>query len=73
MPPSGVKIEITAKKDDGTNPAPFFTSTTNSTSGTNNFSITNTPATTNCVVDVKVTSLTKATNTFSGQYRYSRK
>jgi hypothetical protein len=73
MPPNGVKIEITAKKDDGTNPPPFFTSTTNSTNATNNFTITNTPASTACVVDVKLTSLTKSTNTFTGQYRYSRK
>lgn len=73
MPPSGVKIEITAKKDDGTNPAPFFTNTNNSSNGTNNYTITGTPATTACVVDVKVTSLTKATNVWTGQYRYSRK
>jgi hypothetical protein len=73
MPPNGVKIEITAKKDDGTNPPPFFTSTNNTTTSVNNYVITNTPATTACVVDVKVTSLTKPTNTWTGQYRYSRK
>lgn len=73
MPPSGVKVEITAKKDDGTNPAPFFTNTNNTTTAINNYSITGTPATTACIVDVKVTSLTKPTNIWTGQYRYSRK
>lgn len=73
MPPNGVKIEITSRKDDGTNPAPFFTNTNNSTTSTNNYTITGTPATTACVVDVKVTSLTKPTNVWTGQYRYSRK
>ena len=73
MPPSGVKIEITARKDDGTNPPPFFTSTNNSTNAVNNYTITGTPATTQCIVNIKVTSLTLATNTWSGSYRYSRK
>ena len=73
MPPNGVKIEINSRKDDGTNPAPFYTNTNNSTVSVNNYSITGTPATTNCIVDVKVTSLTKSTNVWSGSYRYSRK
>lgn len=73
MPPNGVKIEVNARKDDGTNPAPFFTTTVNSTTSINNFTITNTPAATQCIVDIKVTSLTKATNTWTGTYRYSRK
>lgn len=73
MPPSGVKIEINARKDDGTNPAPFFTNTNNSTIAGNNYSITGTPATTQCIVDIKVTSLTKPTNIWTGSYRYSRK
>lgn len=73
MPPNGVKIEITAKKDDGTNPPAFFSNTNNSTTANNSYSITNTPVTSLCLVDVKVTSLTKSTNTWSGQYRYSRK
>lgn len=73
MPPSGVKVEINARKDDGTNPAPFFTSTNNSTTAANNYSITGTPATTQCIVDIKVTSLTKPTNIWTGSYRYSRK
>jgi hypothetical protein len=73
MPSSGVKIEINSRKDDGTNPAPFYTSTNNSSAAVNNYSITGTPASTQCIVDVKVTSNSKPTNTWSGGYRYSRK
>jgi len=73
MPTNGVKIVVNARKDDGTNPAPFFTTTVNSTTSVNNFSITNTPAGTQCIVDITVTSLTTSTNTWSGTYRYSRK
>ena len=74
MPPGGVKIEVNARKDDGTNPAPFFSTTIASTSNaTTNITITNTPAATQCIVDIKVTSLSKSTNTWTGVYRYSRK
>jgi hypothetical protein len=72
MPPSGVKIEISAKKDGTTDPA-FFTSANNATTAQNNYSITNTPATVICVVTVTVTSLSKPTNTWTGSYRYSKK
>jgi hypothetical protein len=68
MPSNGVKIEITAKKDDGTNTV-FFTTSVNKTTVVNDFTIT----ATQCLVEVKVTSLTKATNTWSGSYRYSSK
>lgn len=73
MPPNGVKIEISAKKDDGSGAAPFFTSSGNSSASVNNFSITSTPANVQCLVEVKVTSLTKASNLWTGSYRYSRK
>ena len=74
MPPGGVKIELNARKDDGTNPAPFFSTTIASTSNpTTNITINNTPPSTQCIVDIKVTSLSKATNTWTGTYRYSRK
>lgn len=73
MPPNGVKIEVSAKKDDGSGSAAFFTNSGNSTSAVNNYSITSTPATVQCLVEVKVTSLTKSTNTWSGSYRYSKK
>lgn len=72
MPPSGVKIDITAKKDDGTNTV-FFTNSVNKTTAVNDFTITGTPAATQCLVEVKVTSLTKASNVWNGSYRYSSK
>lgn len=72
MPPSGVKIEVTAKRED--NSTQFFNQTISSTSSaTNNISITNTPLNVVCVVDIKVTSISKPTNLWTGQYRYSRK
>jgi hypothetical protein len=72
MPPSGVKIDITAKKDDGSN-TQFFNSSANKTTAINDFTITGTPAASQCLVEIKVTSLTKASNTWSGSYRYSSK
>ncbi|HZI52382.1 MAG TPA: hypothetical protein VFD56_01660 [Chitinophagaceae bacterium] len=72
MPPNGVKIDITAKKDDGTNTV-FFTTSVNRTTAVNDFTITGTPVATQCLVETKVTSLTKPTNTWSGSYRYSSK
>jgi hypothetical protein len=72
MPPSGVKIEVTAKQD-GT-ATTFFTTSSNTTSATNNnFTITGTPKTVICVVDVKVTSISKPTNIWTGSYKYSKK
>lgn len=72
MPPSGVKIEVTAKPD-GT-ATTFFTNSINTTTPTNNnFTITNTPKTVICVVDIKVTSLSKPTNIWTGSYKYSKK
>jgi hypothetical protein len=72
LPTNGVKIEITAKKDDGSNTI-FFTSSVNKTTPINDFTITGTPVATLCLVEIKVTSLTKASNTWSGSYRYSSK
>ena len=72
MPSGGVKIEVTAKRED--TGVQHFAQTINSTSSaTSNFSITNTPLTASCLVEVKVTSNSKPTNTWSGSYRYSRK
>lgn len=72
MPSGGVKIEVTAKRED-TN-AQFFSQTINSTTtATSNFSLTGTPLNVSCLVDIKVTSNSKPTNTWSGTYRYSRK
>jgi hypothetical protein len=72
MPPNGVKIDITAKRDDGTNTV-FFSTSVNRTTAVNDFAITGTPAATQCLVETKVTSLTKSSNTWSGSYRYSSK
>ena len=72
MPPNGVKIDITAKKDDGSNTV-FFSTSVNRTTAVNDFTITATPAATQCLVETKVTSLTKSTNQWSGSYRYSSK
>jgi hypothetical protein len=72
MPPQGVKIEITAKKESSADPA-FFSSTNNSTAPQNNYTITNTPAGVTCVVTITVTSLTKSNNVWMGTYRYSKK
>jgi hypothetical protein len=73
MPPSGVKIEVSARQD-GSTAAPFFSTSSNTTSASNNnFTITNTPKTVICVVDVKVTSISKPTNVWTGSYKYSKK
>ena len=72
LPANGVKIDITAKKDDGSNTV-FFTTSANKTTPVNDFTITGTPVATQCLVEVKVTSLTKPSNIWSGSYRYSSK
>lgn len=73
MPAAGVKIEVSAKKDDGSNPPAFYSNTINTSSTSSNFNITNTPVASQCLVTVKVTSLSTATNTWTGSYRYSSK
>ena len=72
MPPNGVKIEVSAKKDDGSNTV-FFSTSVNRTTAVSDFTITGTPAATQCLVETKVTSLTKPSNQWSGSYRYSSK
>ena len=72
MPSGGVKIEVIGKKESDN--SQYFTQTINSTTAaTSNFSLTNTPLNTQCVVDIKVTSNSKPTNIWAGSYRYSRK
>jgi hypothetical protein len=74
LPSAGVTIEIKARPETPANASPFFTKTENNvTSATNNFTITNTPAGTTCVVDITVTSKSCNTNKWTGSYRYSRK
>lgn len=72
MPPSGVKIDVSASKDGSSDPA-FFTASNNSTAQQNNYTITNTPSGFTCVVNVTVTSLSQSTNVWKGTYRYSKK
>src|SRR5437763_6162633 len=55
MPPSGVKIDVSAKQDGST--STFFTQTVNTTSATNSFTITGSPRSVTLRVDVTVTSL----------------
>lgn len=72
MPPQGVTIEVTAKVENTT--TNFYAPAATSTSATvSNFTITNTPVASTCVVTVTVTSKTKATNKWTGSYRYARK
>lgn len=72
MPPKGVKIDISASKDGSSDPAYFTTSSTTS-APENNFTITSTPSGVTCVVNITVTSVTKSSNVWKGQYRYSKK
>jgi hypothetical protein len=71
MPPSGVKIDVSAKRED--NSSTFYTESRNTTSASNNFTITNTPVGVQCIVEIKVTSLSKSSNQWTGSYHYSRK
>jgi len=72
MPPSGVKIDVSAKEDVASS-IPFFTASVNTSTATNNFTITNTPRTVTVRVTVTVTSLTDANNKWTGSYTYSKK
>src|SRR5687767_12346880 len=71
-PAQGVNIEIKAHPEgSATN---FYTSgVVSSNSSTNNFTITGTPATVTCVVDITVTSKSCATNKVTLSYKYSKK
>ncbi|MFT3826012.1 MAG: hypothetical protein QM731_18975 [Chitinophagaceae bacterium] len=71
LPSAGATVVVTAKPE-STGTA-FFTETRVVTAANNTFTITNTPASTSCIVTVTVTSKSCASNTFSGTYRYSRK
>ncbi|MGQ0739519.1 MAG: hypothetical protein ACT4OJ_10700 [Bacteroidota bacterium] len=73
MPSGGVKIEVTAKRDDGSNIQFFSQTISNTSAATSNFSITNTPQLIQCLVEIKVTSNSKPGNVWTGSYRYSRK
>lgn len=72
MPSGGIKINVTSKID-GSSAAAFFTYSQNSTSASNNVTITGTPSTSICLVSITVTSLSDGTNVWNGSYRYSKK
>lgn len=71
-PTGGVNIEVKAREESKTT---FFynSGVVNSNSNTNNFTITGTPATVVCVVEITITSKTCATNKVSLTYKYSKK
>lgn len=71
MPEKGVKIEVSAVPETGG--SAFYTETKTNSNASNSFTITSTPAQKSCIVTVRVTSLSKASNTVSGTYRYSMK
>jgi hypothetical protein len=71
-PAQGVNIEIKAHPEGST--TNFYTSgVVGSNNSSNTFTITNTPATVTCVVDITVTSKSCATNKVTLSYKYSKK
>jgi hypothetical protein len=72
LPPSGVKIDVTAREDVGGS-TPFFNQSVNSSTSINSINITGSPRNVTIRVEVTVTSLTSSTNKFTGSYTYSRK
>lgn len=71
LPPSGVSIQVKVKQDGSS--TYFFNQTYNATAAVTDITITGTPSTVVCVVEVTVTSKTCNTNKWSGSYRYSMK
>ncbi len=71
MPASGVTIEVKARPDASS--TTFYTETKSTTVKDNSFTITNTPNTVTCIVEITVTSKTCSTNKWTGSYRYSKK
>lgn len=72
LPNAGVTIEVSAAPEAGG--TAFFTQTlTDVKTAISNFSITNTPPTTVCKVNITITSKSCASNKWTGSYRYSKK
>lgn len=71
MPPSGVTIEVKARPESTS--TPFYTESKSTSTKDNNFTITSTPPTVTCIVEITVTSKTCNTNKWTGSYRYSKK
>jgi hypothetical protein len=72
-PTSGVTIEVKAHPDG--NSTNFFTTSPpiSTTSANNTITITGTPSTVSCVVDIVVTSKSCASNKVTLSYKYSKK
>lgn len=72
FPAAGATLDVTAKNEAGN--AQFFTSSTSlTTGGVHNITITGTPSNITAVVQVTVTSKNCATNKWTGTFRYIRK
>lgn len=73
MPSGGVKIDVTAKLE--TASTNFFTGgTPKSTTASNSVTVTGIPTGgASCVCTITITSLSKATNTWSGTFRFANK
>jgi hypothetical protein len=71
IPASGVTIDVKARPDGSS--TTFFTESRSSSAKDNDFTITSTPSTVVCIVEITVTSKTCSTNKWSGSYRYSKK
>ena len=71
IPSSGVTIEVKARPDGVA--TTFFTETRASSIKDNIFTITGTPTTVTCIVEITVTSKGCNTNKTTASYRYSKK
>jgi len=73
LPTAGVKIDVTARLETST--TNFFTGgTPKSTTASNSFTVTSIPTGGQaCVCTITVTSLSKATNTWSGSFKFANK
>jgi len=71
IPSKGVTIAVSAAPDGSS--TSFFTTSKNSTTAANSFSITGTPVATVCLVSITVTSLSQSSNVATASYRYSAK
>lgn len=73
MPSGGVKIDVTARLETASNNF-FTTSVAKSTTAANSFTVTSIPTGGQaCVCTVAITSLSKATNTWSGTFKFANK
>lgn len=71
IPSAGVTIEVKARPEAST--TTFYSTSISSSTASNNFTITNTPSATPCIVEITVSSKGCSTNKWTGSYRYSKK